>query len=146
SSGFSACRFDKWFSHKWERTVSEHAWSKCHLLCGTTTQAVIAVVVTDKDSHDSPHFPGLVETAAKNFKIRQVAADKAYASGENFQAVEDAGGMLFAAFKHNATGAAGGIFQRMYHLFCLNKDKYLDAYHRRSRVESVFSGVKRLFG
>lgn len=146
SSGFSACRFDRWFSVKHQRVVSEHAWVKCHVLTGTTTQAVIAVVVDHKESGDCPQFPGLVATAAKNFKLGQVTADKAYTSTENFQAVEDVGGTLYAAFKRSTTGAIGGIYQKMYHQFCLHKEEYLRAYHRRSNVESVFSAVKRLMG
>ncbi len=145
SSGFSGCRFDRWYSVKWGRMESEHSWKKAHILCGTTTHTIAAVVITDKDAHDSPQFPGLVGTAAKHFKIRQIAGDKAYTAGENFQVADDAGGRLYAPFKVNATGRAGGIFERMYHLFCLNRDKYLDHYHRRSNVESVFSAVKRLF-
>ncbi len=146
SSGFSASKFDRWYSTKWGRVVSEHPWTKCHVLTGTTTQVVVAAVVGGRDSHDSPQFPGMVGTAVKHFKIRQVAADKAYTGTENFQTVADAGGTLYAPFKVNSSGRTGGIFQRMYHLFCLNKDKYLDHYHRRSNVESVFSAVKRLFG
>jgi transposase len=146
SSGFSACRFDKWFSVKHQRVVSEHPWVKCHVLTGTTTQVVVAVVVSGRDSADSPQFPGLVNTAAKHFKIRQMTGDKAYTGSENFQTAEDLGGTLYAPFKVNTSGTTGGIFQRMYHQFCLNKDEYLAHYHRRSNIESVFSAVKRLFG
>ena len=53
---------------------------------------------------------------------------------------------VYIAFKSNATGGVGGIYERMYHLFCLKKDEYLHHYHRRSNVESLFSAVKRLFG
>jgi transposase len=60
--------------------------------------------------------------------------------------VEDVGGTAYLAFKSNTTGGVGGIYERMYHLFCLNKEDYLNHYHRRSNVESVFSAVKRLFG
>jgi transposase len=56
------------------------------------------------------------------------------------------GGTAYLAFRGNATGGVGGIYGRMFNLFCLNKDDYLSRYHRRSNVESVFSAVKRKFG
>src|SRR5207248_3687973 len=93
-----------------------------------------------------PFLPALVEATARGFKIAEVSADAAYASVANFQAVHDAGGTLYAAFKGNATGAAGGIYEQMFHLFCLNRDDYLKHYHARSNVESTFSMVKRKFG
>ena len=88
----------------------------------------------------------MVRDAAKNFTIRQVTGDKAYTSAENFQTVEDMGGVGYLAFKENATGGVGGIFERMFYQFCLQKDEYLRCYHRRSNVESAFSSIKRKFG
>jgi transposase len=52
---------------------------------------------------------------------------------------------LYAAFKSNTTGSVG-VFEKMFHLFCLNRDDYLRHYHKRSNVESTFSMVKRKFG
>ena len=76
----------------------------------------------------------------------EVAADKAYAGTENFQVVEDAGGTLYAPFRSNTTGAVGGIFEKAFHYFCLNREEFLKHYHKRSNVESTFSMVKRKFG
>jgi len=146
SSGFSASKFDRWYDEKWGRQRSEQSWVKAHAMCGTTTHVVASVIVDVKDSPDSPQFPPLIKATAKNFTIRQVSGDKAYTATENFQIVEDAGGTAYLSFKSNTTGGIGGIYERMYHLFCLNKEDYLRHYHRRSNVESVFSAVKRLFG
>ena len=146
SSGFSSCKFDRWYSEKWGRVMSKHSWAKVHVICGSTTHVVVSVIAGDKDSPDSPQFSPLIKTTARNFTIGQASADKAYASAENFQVVDDCGGTAYIAFKGNATGRVGGAYERMYHLFCLNKEEYLRHYHRRSNVESLFSAVKRLFG
>jgi transposase len=146
SSGFSSCKFDRWYSVKWGRVLSKHSWCKVHAIVGTRTLAVTGVIVDSKDSADAPQFSPLVKTTAKNFTIRQVTGDKAYASAENFEVVEECGGMPYIAFKASATGAVGGVYERMYHLFCLNKEDYLHHYHRRSNIEALFSAVKRLFG
>ena len=76
---------------------------------------------------------------------RKVSAGRAE-SVNNFNAVDALGGTLYAAFKCNTTGEAGGLFEKMWHLFCLNREDYLAHYHKRSNVESTFSAVKRLFG
>jgi transposase len=146
SSGFSSSKFDRWYDEKWGRMRSEHAWVKAHAVVGTTTHIVTGVEVLEKNSADCPQFVPLVKATAENFAVGQVAADKAYATGENFQAVADCGGTGFLSFKSNTTGGVGGIYERMYHLFCLCKEEYLRRYHRRSNVESVFSAVKRKFG
>ena len=146
STGFSASKFDRWYSEKYGRTLSEHTWVKAHAMTGTTTHVVTGVVIMDKNSADGPHFPPLVKETARNFTIRQMSGDKAYTSTENFQVVEDVGGIAYLSFKPNTTGAIGGIYERMFHLFSLHKEEYLKKYHRRSNIESVFSAVKRVYG
>ena len=126
--------------------LSEHSWVKAHVMSGTTTHVITSVIIEEKNSPDSPQFVPLVKATAENFTIRQVSGDKAYAATENFQVADDNGGTAYLSFKSNTTGGIGGIYERMYHLFCLNKEDYLRRYHRRSNVESVFSSVKRKFG
>jgi transposase len=87
-----------------------------------------------------------VNTAAKTFTVKEVSADKAYTSYDNFDAVGKVGGQLFAAFKENTTAAKGGLFEKAFHWFSLNKEDYLKHYHKRSNVESTFSAVKRVLG
>src|SRR5207244_1560481 len=91
-------------------------------------------------------FAPLVKETAKSFKIGEVSADKAYASLENFEEVAGFGGTAFLAFKANATGAIGGMFEKMFHLFKFKQEEYMTHYHKRSNVESTFSSIKRVFG
>ena len=146
STGFSGSKFDRWYSEKYGRTLSEHTWVKAHAMTGTTTHVITGVVILEKNSNDGPQFPPLVKAAAKNFTIRQVTGDKAYAHVENFEAADQVGGVPYIAFKLTATGECGGVYERMFHLFSLHKDDYLKKYHRRSNIESAFSSVKRKFG
>ncbi len=78
--------------------------------------------------------------------MKEMSADKAYLSVENVEAIFDAGGVPFIAPKVNTTGAAGGLFERMFHYYQYRREEFLSHYHRRSLVESVFSAVKRKFG
>ena len=56
------------------------------------------------------------------------------------------GGQAFIAFKSNATGEVGGVFEKAFQYFQFKHDEYMQHYHKRSNVESTFSAVKRKFG
>lgn len=144
SSGFSGCRFDRWFDEKWGVTRTYAAWVKAHAIVGVKTNVIAAAEM--HDGGDAPMLPGLVTTTAKTFTVKEVSADKAYPSYENFDAVEKMGAQLFAMFKANTTGAGGGAFGKAFHWFSLNQEDYLKHYHKRSNVESTFSMVKRVLG
>jgi transposase len=146
SSGFGSSRYERWIDEKYGVPRKQCVWVKCHIACGVRTNVVSAVRILDKDSGDSPQFVPLVKETADGFSIGEVSADKAYASLENFETVAQCGGNGYIAFKANATGKVGGIFEKMFHYFSLNRDEYLAHYHKRSNVESTFSAIKRKFG
>jgi transposase len=146
SSGFSACKFERWYDHKYGVTKMRHAWVKVHICCGVKTNVVTAVRILDKDANDCPQFAPLVKETSGTFTIGEVSADKAYLSVENFEAVADCGGAAFIAFKKNTTGGVGGLFEKMFHYFQFKQDEYTAHYHKRSNVESTFSAIKRKFG
>jgi transposase len=119
---------------------------QAHIITGVKTNIIAAVEILDKRAGDAPRLPPLVRAAAKGFRIAEVSVDGAYGSRENFDVVAEVGGTMYAAFKSNTTGSVGGLFEKMFHLFCLNREEYLRHYHKRSNVESTFSMVKRKFG
>jgi transposase len=146
SSGFGSSRYEKWYDQKYGVTRIKCVWVKTHIACGVKTNVVTAVRILDKDAGDSPQFVPLVKETRKGFEIDEMSADKAYASVENFEAVAECGGQGFIAFKSNATGAAGGLFEKAFHYFQFNQEEYMARYHKRSNVESTFSAIKRKFG
>ena len=146
SSGFGSSRFETWIDHKYGTTKRKCVWVKVHLACGVKTNIVTAVRILDKDAADSPQFTPLVKETAKEFTVSEVSADKAYASLENFETVAGFGGTGFLAFKSNATGGVGGLFEKMLHYFRFRQEEFLRHYHLRSNVESTFSMMKRKFG
>jgi transposase len=146
SSGFTTSRFLRWFDVKYGKPRQEAYWVKCHLMTGVRTNVVTAVEIEERYAADSPQFAPLVNATAKAFQIREVSADAAYLSYENMDAVATVGGTPFIAFKSNTTAAQGGIFERMFHLYNLNRDEYLTHYHKRSNVETTFSMIKAKFG
>ncbi len=146
SSGFSTCRFDRWYNIKHGRMQKEHAFVKAHIASGTLTHVITAAEIKHEDAFDSPLMPPLVKATAVGFKIVEMSGDAAYGSLENYAAIAAVGGTPYIAFKTVHSGAAGGLWGQMYHMFCLQKEEFLRHYHARSNVASTFSMVKRKHG
>ncbi len=146
STGFSTSRFVKWFDEKYGVQRSGHDWVKVHIMTGTRTNIITAAEVHGRDANDSPIMPSLLKTTADSgFTIREVPADKGYSSVENIEAIVAAGATPLIAFKSNATGASGGLWEKAYHFYSFNREAFLARYHQRSNVESTFSMVKAKF-
>jgi transposase len=146
SSGFITSRFARWFDAKYGKQQVKHDWVKVHIACGVRTNIVTAVEIGERYTSDRAFFVPMIEATAKNFRIAEVSADKGYDGKTNTEAVMNMGAMPFIAFKSNATGSAGGAYQRMFHYFMYNREEFLKHYHKRSNVESTFSMMKRKFG
>ena len=75
------------------------------------------------------------------------AADKAYLSRQNLNAVEAVGGMPFIPFKSNTVEPTeAGMWARMCHLFMYRREAYMEHYHKRSNIETAYSMIKGKFG
>ena len=145
-TGFSTCRFDRWFDHKWGKEKSQRHWLKAHIVCGTQTNIVTSVEITPSNVHDSPVLPGLLDTTAKRFTMAEVSADKAYLSDANLRHIEGHGAYPYIPFKSNTTGQGSPMWKRLYAYFTLHEEAWKAHYHKRSNVETVFSMVKGKFG
>lgn len=161
SSGFSTSTYERWFSHKYGREVSKATWLKAHVMVGVQTNVVTSIEVTTIHGADCPRLPQLLDVTGERFKVRSVAADKAYISHKNLDAIVAAGAFPLIPFKehHNPKGAywrgtGGGknsepsraLWKRMYDYYNQNRREFLDSYHQRSNVETTFSMIKAKFG
>ena len=146
SSGFSASKFVRWFDHKYGKIRQEHDWVKAHIVCGVKTNVVTAVEIHERNTNDCPLLPSLVKTTKENFDIKEISADKQYASMVNFDSINNLGADAFIAFRAGTTGACGGIFAKAFRFFSMYREEYLQCYHKRSNVESTFSMIKRKHG
>jgi transposase len=146
SSGFGTSRYTRWYDHKYGRMREQAQWVKAHVICGVKTNIITGIEIGEERSGDSPVLPRLVRTTAKSFTISEVSADAAYGSAANVANIAYHGGTSFIAFKRNATGKVGALFEQMYHYFMYKREEYLQHYHKRSNIESTFSMLKRKFG
>jgi hypothetical protein len=58
-------------------------------------------------------------------KFVQLCADTGYTRADNFDAVAAVGGALYAPFKSKATGGVGGLFEKMFYDFIIDRGRYL---------------------
>ena len=146
STGFSTSVYRRWFDHKYGREMKEATWVKAHAMVGVVTNVVTSVNVTDSNGADSPELPALVAATDQHFDINQISADKAYLGHANLAAIEDVGAIPYVPFKSNSKSDGSAAWRRMWGLFMYKQADFLTGYHKRSNVESTFSGVKRVFG
>jgi transposase len=148
SSGFSGCRFDRWYDCKWGNVPERkgRAWVKAHAMIGCKTDVITAAEVLDKESGDVTQLPSLLHATAQKFRISDLCADKAYLSEDALCVVSQVGATALIPFKSNSVPGRPGVWDTAYHYFNLHREEFLARYHQRSNVESTFSMIKRKFG
>jgi len=147
STGFRTTTFNAYHGAKYGQT-KEHHWVKAHLCAGVKTNIVAAVAITDSNGADSPQFGSLVRKTATGFTVNEVSADMAYSSRDNLDTVKGIGGTAYIPYRKNATGKSRGssLWSKMFHYFQLNRDEFMDHYHKRSNIEATNAAIKRKFG
>lgn len=148
STGLSTDQFARWFNTKWGTDVERRDWVKLHLICGVRTHIVGCAIITHRHANDFPFYRPLLAAIAENgFNIKEVSADKAYAGAENLLVTLQRGAMPYIPFKIDANPEGKStVWQRLYHFYHFHRDEFLDHYHQRSQVETVFSMIKAKFG
>ena len=150
ASGLSATGSFTWLhaKHTEPRLIEKQDWLKIHCCVGNLTNIITAVEVTEKYDHDTNYFETLVEQTVTNFEMSEVSADAAYLSKDNLQTAIDNGAYPFIAWKSNSkeTNKVGNeLWNKLFHYFSLNKEKFLERYHQRSNSETAFSMIKAKF-
>jgi transposase len=152
SSGFRTTSFGEYCREKYGATV-QNIWWKLHIIVGTQTGIIPAVVVTEGHAADTKQFPALIEAvAAAGFTVAEVYADKGYLAGENFTVVAKAGGIPYIMFRENSRGRAkqrrdhAPWWKKMWHLLQTNPTEFLKHYYMRENVEATFAAIKKKLG
>ncbi|HEX7408208.1 MAG TPA: transposase, partial [Candidatus Binatia bacterium] len=153
STGLGTECFYRHYSAKYGHEQVKADYLKLHASIGTKTNVIAAVSITDRDGSDSPEFKPLAKKTAQDFNMEEMSADKAYSSYDNLELIESLGAKPFVPFKSNATAVAKShrrpqskTWTRLYHYFQLNREDFLEHYHRRSNAETTFSMLKRVIG
>lgn len=147
SSGFRCSTFGNYCEEK-HRIKRTRNWLKAHIITGVNTNIVADVIVTDEHGADSPQLKKLIYNIAQHFDINEISADMAYSSRKNYEIVDKFGGTAYIPFRKNARGTSRGsaLWKKAYHYFQLNKEEFMEHYHKRSNAESTFGAIKKKFG
>lgn len=124
-------------------------WLKIPICCGTRANIVSAVEVIERFESDSNYFEPLVKSTAQNFEMVEVSADKGYLSRANMKVAIENNAVPFIAWKANSRASnreGNHLWNRLYHYYALNQEKFLEHYHKRSNVETTFSMIKAKYG
>jgi hypothetical protein len=148
STGFTTSNNVSWYNVRYGHEQDNHEWIKLHLMCGVKTNIVTSVEISGGFVHDSPLFPPLVQATARNFTMKQVSADKVYSSRDNLERVAQHGGTPYIPFKRDAKDQNDGsiIWNKLWHFYHYQREKFLTHYHKRSNVESTVWMIKAKFG
>ena len=139
---FATTAYDRCFDHKWGRPIQSPHWVKLH---------ATAVEATDSSSNDSPQFPGLMRTTSEGFDVREVSADKGYLSKANYDFADSLGADAYIMFKTNSKSRhpkrrSSIPWEKAHRFFSYHREDFLQHYHKRSNVETVFQMIKSKFG
>jgi transposase len=148
STGFRTTQFCMYADAKYGLR-RQHKWVKAHACVGVKTNVITALAITGENAGDSPQFPDLVKTTAEaGFNVKEITADKAYSSRDNYAVVKELGGQAYIPFRSNAKCKQRGssAWRKAFLMFQLKQDEFMAHYHQRSNVESAFASIKKKFG
>jgi len=145
ASGIRTDKRSTWFCLRIKKEISKRNCDKLHIAICADLLLILNWRITAWKKNDCPLFRILL----KPFKILGIVfADRGYLSRANFQLCMDKGGCAFIPFKKNSIGGSRGSSAWKFAFSLWKKCKWIyeSIYHQRSKVESVFSVVKKRFG
>ena len=149
SSGIRIFARSIWFCLRIKKNISKRDCDKVHVAVCADLLLVMNQRITNGKRNDCPFFRILI---APIKLIGYVIADKGYLSRVNFQAALDKGGQGIIPFKKgkkkkSIRSAKGYPAWKFAHEFWTTlHGLYMSIYHRRSRIEAVFSALKKRYG
>lgn len=152
-SGFSPSKFSRWFDHKYGKVRDRRLFYKLHLVNGNATHIVTACEVTTQFVNDTVMLPQLAHDTHENFNVKEFCADKGYLSDTNLVYLDKLGVTSYIPFKESNVIEIKGIpryhsetWKNAFNYFHLHQSAFLQHYHQRSNIETVFHMIKSKFG
>ena len=144
ATGVTLRHASTWFIARIGRHVRKRDHMKLHAVWMLDLGLIVDCRLTRGKRGDGPIFRLML---APLRKLGMVFGDKAYCCKQTLRMIVERGGSPFLAFKKNASGKglslwatqvrfARGVFAWA----------WWNVYHQRSRIESVFSAMKRRYG
>lgn len=149
SSGIRIFARSIWFCIRIKKDISKKECDKVHLAVCADLLLVLNWKITNGKRHDSPFFVILL----KPFHwLGNVMADKGYLARKHFQFVADRKGQAYIPFKKGKKKGSTDspkscpAWKFAFHFWKTLNGLYMGIYHQRSRIEAVFSAIKKRYG
>lgn len=149
SSGIRILARSIWFCLRIKKEISKRDCDKVHVAVCADLLLIMNWRITNGRRNDCPFFRILI---APIKIIGYVIGDKGYLARINFQAALDKGGEGIIPFKEgkkkkSVRSAKGYPAWKFAHEFwTIMRGLYMSIYHRRSKIEAVFSALKKRYG
>ena len=134
-----------WYSIRIKKRISRRECDKVHLAVCKDTLLVLNWFITESKKNDCPFFTRLLEPIKF---LGTVLADAGYLSRKNYQYAADRNGCAFIDFKKNSTARtkSAPAWKWAFHLYKAVPMLFKGIYNQRSKVETVFSVLKKRYG
>jgi hypothetical protein len=134
-----------WYSIRAKKPISRRECDKVHLAVCSDTMMILNWFITEGKKNDSPFF---VKLLVPFRMLGRVIADAGYLSRKNYQYVADKKGSAFIPFKKNsrAKPKSHPAWKFAFLLWKILPSMFKGIYHQRSKVECVFSVLKKRWG
>lgn len=132
-----------WFCIRTKTRIRKKDCDKVHIAVSLCSLLIVDFRITNSRANDSPYLRKLL----KPFRVLGlVLVDKGYSNKTNAEFVAKKNGAFFSPFKSNARPTGLNTWAYLFRLWCAFSDACQSIYHQRSKVEAVFSALKRKYG
>lgn len=145
STGIRCLGRSVWYCIRINEYIRKRDCDKIHVAVDADLLLILNFKITKWKRNDCPFFEKLL----KPFKLLGIVfADKGYSSRKNFQLCADRKGCAFIPFKKKAKANPNSCpaWKFAFNLYKKCNWIYMNIYHQRSKIEAVFSAVKKRYG
>lgn len=132
-----------WFCIRTKKKVRKKDCDKIHIAICHRTMLIANFRITNSKRNDSPYLRKLLDPFKR---LGLILVDKGYSGKKNAEYVAKKGGAFFCPFKKNACPSGLNIWSHLHTLWSIFGELCRQIYNQRSRVEAVFSALKKRYG
>jgi len=132
-----------WFCIRTKQRIRKKDCDKIHIAICHRSLLIANFRITNSKRNDSPYLRKLLDPFKK---LGLILVDKGYSGKINAEYVAKKGGAFFCPFKKNADPSGLNIWSYLYTLWSVFGELCRQIYNQRSRVEAVFSALKKRYG